>query len=112
MVAGLAVGGAGGVLVGFGGFGWLGLLLIGFAVGEVVARVGRRRGGRVLAVVAFISAVVGPLLGRAALLALLAPAPDLSSRLMLGAVALVSSLLSGEGLFLVIAGVIASSRAH
>lgn len=110
--AGIAVGAVGGALLGFVGFGGLGLLLLGFAVGEVVSRVGGRRGGRALAVVAFSGAVIGPLIGRAVVIAVLVPLPDPGMRLALGAQAMLPLIVSMEGLFLIIAGVIASSRAH
>jgi hypothetical protein len=110
--AGIAVGAVGGALLGFVGFGGLGLLLLGFAVGEVVSRAGGRRGGRALAAVAFSGAVVGPVLGRAVMIAVLVPLPDPGLRLALGAQAMIPMVVSMEGLFLIIAGVIASSRAH
>jgi len=110
--AAIGVGAVGGALLGFVGFGGLGLLILGFAVGEVVSRAGGRRGGRTLAVVAFLGAVVGPLVGRAVMIAVLVPLPDPGMRLALGAQAMIPLIVSMDGLFLIIAGVIASSRAH
>lgn len=110
--AGLGVGALGGALLGFVGFGGLGLLVVGLAVGEVVSRAGGRRGGTTLAVVAFFGAVVGPLLGRAAVIALLVPLPDLGMRLALMAQVMIPLMMSVEGLFLVVGGLIASSRAR
>ena len=110
--AGLAVGFGGGTLLGFGGLGGIGLLIVGFAVGEVVSRVGSRRGGTALAWIAFAGAVLGPLVAKAVVVGLLVPVPDPSLRLAVAAQLLIPSLLSGEGLFLVIAGVIAAARAH
>lgn len=110
--AGMAVGFAGGALLGFGGLGGLGLLIVGFAVGEVVSRAGGRRGGTALAWIAFSVAVVGPLLARAMVLGLVLPVPDPSLRLAAAAQVLIPLLLSGDGLFLAIAGVIAAARAH
>lgn len=110
--AGIGVGAVGGALLHFVSFGGLGLLVLGFVVGEVVSRGGGRRGGTTLAVVAFLSAVVGPLVGRVAMIALLVPLPDPGiSRLVLAQLA-IPVLAMTEGLFLMIAGVIASYRAH
>lgn len=110
--AGLGVGALGGALLGFVGFGGLGFLVLGFAVGEVVSRAGGRRGGTPLAVVAFFGAVAGPLLGRAALIALLLPLPDLGLRLAVMTQTIVPLMMSVEALFLVVGGLIASSRAR
>src|SRR5438874_12760441 len=71
-LVGSGVGMVGGIvlaIVPFGALAILPLLLTGFLVGESIAATARRWYGSSLAVLAFVCAVVGPLLGRALLIA-------------------------------------------
>jgi hypothetical protein len=112
-LAGLGVGMVGGVVLAFfqfGVFAIVPLILTGFLVGEAIGAVARRPYGRTLAVVAFACAVVGPLLGRAALVAPFVPAEGIAARAG-AALVVVGSRVGGlELLLLIVAGVIAATR--
>jgi hypothetical protein len=111
--AGLAVAMLAGVLLPFLGFGIFNLLLIvlaGYLVGEAVSSVTRRLPYRGLAVVAFLCASLGPSVGRALLVAVVTPHPDLGVRVMFGATAALRSLDPLEILALIVAGIVASNR--
>jgi hypothetical protein len=97
-------------LVPLGALAVLPLLLTGFLVGEAISATARRWDGRGLAVVAFLCAAVGPLLGKALLIAPLVPVEGLTAK------AAGALLVAGRGtgilelLLLVAAGVIATTR--
>ena len=110
--AGLLVGIVSGVLLSFLRFdalSFLPLLLMGYLVGESVSAAANRKSGLALAIVAFMCAFWGPLLGRS-LLFMLTPVGFESSR---AAAALVDAL-AAQGpfgiLLLMVAGVIAATR--
>jgi hypothetical protein len=105
MVAGAVL-----VVVPFGAFVIIPLLFTGFLVGEVMSAVTGHRGGRGLVVLAFACAIVGPILGRAAVVALMLPGEDPSLRAALALVAATQSLGAFEVLLLLVSGVIATTR--
>ena len=112
-LVGLGVGMAGGLVLTFlqfGAFVILPLLLTGFLVGEAVGAVGRRASGSALGVLAFFGAVVGPLLGKAALIAPLVPAEGVSAKVTGALVAMGRTTGGFELLLLVVAGVFAATR--
>lgn len=108
--AGLAVGALGGAIMPFIPFGMFVLLLTGYLVGEAVSKASDRRGGQAMAVLAFAAAMAGPVLGRLLVFTSLMPGtPSLSGlpRVFLAALYTFGGL---ELLFLVVAGIIASTR--
>ena len=111
---GLGIGMIGGVALAFFQFGVLALLpllLTGFLVGEAVGAVaGRFSASSGLAGVAFVCTVVGPVLGRGALIALAAPVDGLGARLATGLMLAARSMAGFELLLLLIAGVLAATR--
>jgi hypothetical protein len=112
-LAGLGVGMVGGVVLTFlqfGAFIILPLLLLGFLVGEAVGATARRSYGTSLAVVAFLCTVLGPLLGRAVLIAPLVPAEDVAAKASAALIAAGRTIGGFELLLLLVAGVIAASR--
>jgi hypothetical protein len=86
------------------------MLLVGYLVGEAVARASRRLPYRELAILAFCCASLGPVLGRAVLLAVILPLPDTGSRVMLAATATLLSLGPWGALASVAAGLVAANR--
>jgi hypothetical protein len=110
--AGFGVAAVAGAMMTFvpGGLLILPLLLTCFLVGEAVSAGSRRRGGRGLALVAFTATLTGPVLGRAALIALLTPGPESAVRGLLYFTAALQSFGAFGLLFLAVAGVIASTR--
>lgn len=110
--AGLGVGMLGGIVLSFlpGGLLFIPLILTGFLVGEAVSAASNRRGGRGLVIIAFTCAVVGPILGRAVLTALLLPLPAPALRATVAFGGAVESLGIFGLLLLMLAGVIASTR--
>jgi hypothetical protein len=80
---------------------------MGLLVGEAVSAASNRRGGRSLAILAFCCAVLGPIVGQALLPAILMPLSGRSAILM---VALAQFLDPIRMLFLLVAGLIASTR--
>ena len=114
-MAGMGVGMVGGIVlavVQFGAFVILPLLLTGFLVGEAISATARRWYGPGLAVLAFLCAVLGPLLGRAILIAPLVPTESLAAKGAGAVFALARTTGGFELLLLVVAGVIASTRVH
>ena len=86
------------------------MILMGFLVGEAVGAVARRSYGQSLAIVAFLCAVIGPLLGRAVLIAPLVPAEGIAAKAS-GALILAGRSTGGfELLLLMVAGFIAATR--
>jgi hypothetical protein len=85
-------------------------LLIGYLVGEAVARTSHRLPYRELAVVAFVCALVGPMLGRAALLLLIVPTADPTLRAILALSTALQSIGPFGLLMGVLAGVVAARR--
>ena len=108
--AGFAVGALGGALMPFIPGGLLILLLTGYLVGEAVSKALHRRGGRGLAIVAFVAALAGPVLGRLALLLPLIASPASGGNVLAFVAAALLSFGGLELLLLVVAGVIASTR--
>jgi len=94
----------------FGALAFLPMLLMGFLVGEAVSAAGRRRPARELAVIAFLSAVVGPVAGRALVFWLLTPIADPAIRASFALSAAFQALGAFGVLLAIVAGVIASSR--
>jgi hypothetical protein len=94
----------------FGAFAIVPLILSGLLVGEVVAAIAGRSYGRILPVVAFTCAVVGPLLGRAALVSLSLPGDAVVARAATALVAVGTHVGGLELLLLIVAGVIAATR--
>ncbi len=90
--------------------GFFAMLLIGYFVGEAVARTSRRLPYRELAVLAFLCAGLGPMLGRAALFVVIAPTPDPSLRATLALAAVLQSLGPFGLLTASLAGAVAASR--
>jgi hypothetical protein len=112
-LAGLGVGMVGGIVLvffPFGAFAILPLLLMGFLVGETVGAVTRRSNGRSLAVLAFLCAAFGPLLGRAVLIAPLVPADGIAAKATAALITAGRSTGALELLLLLVAGVIAATR--
>jgi hypothetical protein len=97
------------VPLGFGFFGFIVAFLIGYAVGDIISRVSRRLPYRELAVLAFICASVGPILGRAIVVALMFPVPSLAAKAQL-ALTVALSLGPFELLAAAFAGIIAAGR--
>lgn len=113
VLAGLGVGMVGGLvlaIVPFGGFAIIPLLLTGFLVGEAMGATARRWYGQNLAVLAFLCALLGPLLSRVLLVVPFIPAEGVLSKVS-GALVLMSRSVGGfEVLLLLVAGVIAATR--
>jgi hypothetical protein len=112
-LVGLGIGMLGGVIlviVPFGALAILPLLLTGFLVGEAISAVARRWYGPSLAVLAFVCAVVGPLLGRALLIAPLLPVEGAAAKASAALLTAGRSVGGLELLLLLIAGVIAATR--
>ena len=103
---------AGGILLSFvpGGLVILPLLLTGFLVGEAVSAASRRRGGRELAILAFLCAVLGPIVGRAAFTTVLLLLSQGGARAGLAVIGAYQSFGAFGILLLVLAGIIASTR--
>ncbi len=113
--AGLSVGMVAGVVLvvaPFGAFMILPLLLTGFLVGEAMSAAAGRRSGSALAVLAFVCTLVGPILGRAALVAPAVSVQDPVLRANLALVVALQSLGAFELLLLAVAGIIATTRVH
>jgi hypothetical protein len=111
--AGLAVGMVSGIVLSVAPLGalfFLPLLLTGVLVGEAVSAVARRRAARGLAGLAFGCAVVGPILGQAALLAPRLPVADPTVRAHLTLAVALQSLGPLGLLLLAVAGAVAASR--
>jgi hypothetical protein len=91
------------------GFSWLPLLLTGFVVGEAVSAASNRKRTTGLAMIAFASAIVGTTVGMwlPTLVRLVGVPGGLQPRLL---TLLVMQVGPVEALFLLIAGVIASTR--
>jgi hypothetical protein len=113
VVVGLAIGMVGGVALSFLQFGVLALLpllLTGFLVGEAMSAVANRSSGSGLAVAAFVCTVIGPVLGRAALIGIAVPADGVGVRLVTSLMLAGRSMAGFELLLLLIAGVLAATR--
>jgi len=111
--AGFGVGMLGGVILSVAPFGALivlPLLLTGFLVGEAVSAASNRRMGSGLAILAFLCATLGPIAGRALLVAVAFPAISGAARVNLALNVAVQSLSGLELLLLLVAGVIATTR--
>jgi hypothetical protein len=112
-LAGLGVGMVGGVVllvVPFGAFAIVPLLLTGFLVGEAISATAKRWYGPRLAVLAFACAVVGPLLSRGLVILPLVPAEDAFGKVVGALLAMGRSVGGFELLLLGVAGVIAATR--
>ncbi len=110
-LTGLGVAMAGGallVIVPFGALRVLPLVVLGYLVGEVSAAVAGRPGGTGLALLAFGSALVGPLGGQVALANLVLVGPSVASASLSGSAA---SLGPFGGLVLVAGAALAAVRA-
>jgi len=105
------IGGVAFALFQFGVLARLPLLLTGVLVGEAVGAVaGRFSASAGLAGGAFACRVVGPVLGRGALIAMAAPVEGLGARLATGLMLAARSMAGFELLLLLIAGVLAATR--
>ena len=113
VLAGLGVGVVGGIvlaIVPLGAFAIIPLLLTGFLVGEAISATARRWYGQNLAILAFLCALFGPLLGRLLLIMPFIPAEGLLNKAA-GALVLMSRSVGGfEVLLMMVAGVIAATR--
>jgi hypothetical protein len=104
------VGGAVLVVLPFGAFAMIPLLLTGFLVGEAMSAAAARRGARGLTILAFACAVLGPVLGRAAVVALFVPGQEPAMRAALALLTATQSMGGFEVLLLLVSGVIATTR--
>lgn len=112
-LVGLGIGMVGGivlVIVPFGAFVILPLLLTGFLVGEGMSATARRWYVPSLAVLAFVCATVGPLLGRALLIAPLLPVEGAAGKAAAALLTVGRTVGGFELLLLLVAGVIAATR--
>ncbi len=112
-LVGLGVGMVCGVLLSllqFGALAILPLLMTGFLVGEAVSATARRWSGTHLVVVAFLCAVLGPLLGKALLIAPLVPTASPGAKAAGALIGAARTTGVFELLLLVVAGVIATTR--
>jgi hypothetical protein len=111
--AGLGTAMLGGAVLPFLSFGFFTLLLtllVGYLVGEAVSRSTRRLPYRGLAILAFVCAAIGPILGRACVLAAMAPFPDPVARVSFSLMGAFASLGVFGLLMAIAAGMVASSR--
>ena len=91
-------------------FGFIGALIGGYLVGDVVSRVSRRLPYRELAILAFACATVGAVLGRAVVFAVMFPIGDPAVRVSVAATSALFSLGLFGILATVFAGVVAAGR--
>jgi hypothetical protein len=112
-LVGLGIGMIGGVVlvvVPFGALAILPILLTGFLVGEAISAVARRWYGPGLAVLAFGCALIGPLIGRALLVAPLLPVEGAAAKASAALLTVGRSVGGFELLLLLLAGVFAATR--
>jgi hypothetical protein len=112
-LVGLGIGMLGGVVlvvVPFGALALLPMLLTGFLVGEAISATARRWYGPGLAILAFACAALGPLLGRAVLIAPLLPVEGVAAKASLALLTVGRSVGAFELLLLMAAGILAATR--